>query len=523
MKLYIVRHGESKGNIKQGFISGQTDKEGLSEKGRIQIARTSWELRNLEIDALYASPVARAQETAQILGSYLGQEVHTLPWLTELHHGIFEGYYWWEVIHKIPPSWRARREDFRTPYPGGESMEALLQRVSQGLFTWLSQLDDSKTYLMVSHQAVITTIRYCLEHGPYTEFLQKTEEEAFLKYLHEVKLDNGCYVQADLKDGKLRALKETSAFDPVKPDKNSVLFYAKTSLPKQKIHSAERQETASGNAVYELHGDETSILKVVRDKDAQAFDRQVQLYSYLNSQKIPSPKIMSVDQSRAFFSQDVLVQDFVEGSVIKQCFLKHPEKTQPLLEKVYQSLTRIHSLAPQEVKNFWKPPLDAQFLTWSNFMILNINMTLHMIQEGELADEHLSHVQEALSCLKDYVREGRYEMVPIHGDVGSDNIIVAHDPGCKLIRLIDFEWARIGDSLWDFAYFWGWIERDNSEAALIWKKILEKRLPDQMIQLNWYRILFHAWTLRDMVEYTENPIRLRRGKKSLQILQSVEK
>lgn len=522
MKLYLVRHGESIGNTKQGFISGQTDTEGLSPKGRIQIIRTAWELKHEEFDRIYASPVVRAQETASILKSYLHQSVKTLDWLTELHHGIFEGYYWWEVIHKIPPSWRARREDFRTPYPQGESMDMMMQRVSTGLKQWLSTLDEDGSYIVVSHQAVITTIRYCLEHGDYETLITKNEQDKYLKYLHEVKLDNGCMAVLTLKDNKLLSTKEITEFESVKPNKNSIAFYSKGLLNILHEPEAERLETASGNSVYKLQLSTPKLMKVVRDKNRQAFERQIELYRYLDENNIPAPQIETVDTSQVFFSHDVLIQDYMAGDVVKKCFTDHPEKVDKLLERIYASLVQIHKLPVSEVVHFWKPPLEDQFIPWKNYMLLNINMTLHMVQEKSLTKETYKKVEDALSCLKDYVREERYPLEPIHGDVGSDNIIVHHNASCNLVRLIDFEWARIGDGLWDFAYFWGWLERNSTEVAEKWRQILFKHVPDQMIQLEWYRILFHAWTVRDMMEYTDHPIRDRRGKKSLEILESLQ-
>ncbi|MBP9691033.1 histidine phosphatase family protein [Candidatus Woesebacteria bacterium] len=518
MKLYLVRHGESIGNMKQGFISGQSDIDGLTDTGRVQIIRAAWSLKKEAITGIVASPVARAQETARIIGSYLHLKPQTHSFLSELHHGIFEGFYWWEVIHKIPLSWRAKREDFRTPYPGGESMETLLTRVSEGLFALLKSLDENGTYVVVSHQAVITTIRYCLEHGPYTTFADKKAEASYLKFLHKVKLENGCYAVAELSLDTLTNIHEVTSIEHVKPDKNSVSFYAKTLLNLKDTPDAERMESASGNAVYRLSTPKHHILKVIRDKDQKSLGRQVKLYRYLASKFIPAPVILHVDQSRTFFADDVLIQDYVEGDVIKNCFTDHPEKTEKLLQTVFEKLQAIHNLPHSEVTEFWQPPTEKQFLEWKNFMILNINMTLHMIQEGTLEGKALEHIQESLSYLKDYVREKHGKITPIHGDVGTDNIIVAHDSGCNLIRIIDFEWARIGDPLWDFAYFWGFIERDNPDVAVMWRTILEKNLPDQMIQLEWYRILFHAWSVRDMVEYKESTLRQRRGKKSVGIL-----
>src|SRR3989338_6652974 len=112
MKLIFIRHGQSIGNSKPGFISGRSDPDGLSQLGRLQIARTAYELRDLKVDAIISSPVARAQESAKILNLQFNTKIEKAEWLTELHHGMFEDNFWWEIIHKIPTNWRKNREDF---------------------------------------------------------------------------------------------------------------------------------------------------------------------------------------------------------------------------------------------------------------------------------------------------------------------------------------------------------------------------------------------------------------------------
>ena len=152
-------------------------------------------------------------------------------------------------------------------------------------------------------------------------------------------------------------------------------------------------------------------------------------------------------------------------------------------------------------------------------MHYNINLTLHGLQDFDLSEDKKNSLVKELTELKQYILDDNHTLVPIHGDPGSGNFIIAEENhSCKLIRIIDFEWARQGDGLWDFAYFWGWLERDNREASFLWKKILEEKIPQHMNRLNQFRLLFHAWTVRDMHDYKDKEIRLRRGKKSLELL-----
>jgi broad specificity phosphatase PhoE len=77
LTIYLVRHGEVYNP--QGIIYGHLPGYGLSEKGREQLVRAAELLQERgPFQALYASPLQRAQESAQILGGLLG-----LPLTTE--------------------------------------------------------------------------------------------------------------------------------------------------------------------------------------------------------------------------------------------------------------------------------------------------------------------------------------------------------------------------------------------------------------------------------------------------------
>jgi 2,3-bisphosphoglycerate-dependent phosphoglycerate mutase len=87
--LLLVRHGETDWNA-EGRLQGQTDRP-LSEYGRRQARKLAEELAGEPLDAIYASDLARARETAEIVGERIGLPVVLDPELREKDWGSWEG------------------------------------------------------------------------------------------------------------------------------------------------------------------------------------------------------------------------------------------------------------------------------------------------------------------------------------------------------------------------------------------------------------------------------------------------
>lgn len=88
MKIILVRHGESEGNV-AGIISDNPARiVNLTERGRAQAQAAANSLRTVRFTQAYASELARAQQTAEILLRH-----HTCPLridarLNERHSGM---------------------------------------------------------------------------------------------------------------------------------------------------------------------------------------------------------------------------------------------------------------------------------------------------------------------------------------------------------------------------------------------------------------------------------------------------
>jgi broad specificity phosphatase PhoE len=87
--LLLVRHGETDWNA-DGRLQGQTDRT-LSDFGHRQARQLADALAEEELEAIYASDLARARETAEIVGERLGLAVVLDADLREKDWGTWEG------------------------------------------------------------------------------------------------------------------------------------------------------------------------------------------------------------------------------------------------------------------------------------------------------------------------------------------------------------------------------------------------------------------------------------------------
>jgi broad specificity phosphatase PhoE len=87
--LLLVRHGETDWNA-AGRLQGHTDRP-LNDYGRRQAVELADRLAAEDVSAVYASDLARARETAEIVGTRLGLDVVVDTDLRERNWGTWEG------------------------------------------------------------------------------------------------------------------------------------------------------------------------------------------------------------------------------------------------------------------------------------------------------------------------------------------------------------------------------------------------------------------------------------------------
>ena len=126
-RVVAVRHGETAWNV-QTRIQGQID-VALNAAGREQALRLSRALVGEPFDAIYASDLQRAADTARAVADRMGLPVRTEVSLRERAFGDFEGLTWAEVEQHHPQAsrrWRERDASFGPP--GGETLAVFYER-----------------------------------------------------------------------------------------------------------------------------------------------------------------------------------------------------------------------------------------------------------------------------------------------------------------------------------------------------------------------------------------------------------
>lgn len=86
--LTLIRHAESESNA-AGIVDTSVPGPGLTEKGRAEAQEIVDQLSRNHYDGVYASSMARTQQTAAPLARELGRQVQILPGLREINAGWF--------------------------------------------------------------------------------------------------------------------------------------------------------------------------------------------------------------------------------------------------------------------------------------------------------------------------------------------------------------------------------------------------------------------------------------------------
>ena len=155
-RIIAIRHGETAWNV-DTRIQGHLDIP-LSANGRWQAERLAEALRGEPIQAIYASDLTRAWETAQYVGRATGVNVTPEIGLRERGFGDFEGKTFAEIEVLLPEQslrWRQRDPEFSPA--GGESLVALRARVVDAAQR-LAALHPGEQIALIGHGGVMDVL-----------------------------------------------------------------------------------------------------------------------------------------------------------------------------------------------------------------------------------------------------------------------------------------------------------------------------------------------------------------------------
>ena len=164
MKIYLIRHGESTGDIEDRFGGDYDDH--LTKKGKAQAGELAKQLQDQKIEIIFVSPRIRARETAEEIKKVLNVPIEVVEDLRERNnYGVLTGLTKIEAKEKYPVDFEKISKDktYHT-VSGSESYEEIKKRAITVFNKIL--LKNNKIIAIISHGGIISTyVREVLARG----------------------------------------------------------------------------------------------------------------------------------------------------------------------------------------------------------------------------------------------------------------------------------------------------------------------------------------------------------------------
>ncbi len=191
LRIVLVRHGLSSFNLEHR-IQGRDDLSSLTEEGRSQAQRTGEALAELDLLAVYSSPLQRARATAEVLLQAQGSSLPPVfdDDLLEIDLAPWSGLLRSEVRAFDPEQERRWREaphtmEFRRP--DGTSylpVPELFDQAARFIDRLLQRHGDRGTVLVVAHNAILRCVVLQLLGLPASGFQRLRLDNASISVLN---------------------------------------------------------------------------------------------------------------------------------------------------------------------------------------------------------------------------------------------------------------------------------------------------------------------------------------------------
>ena len=161
--FYMVRHGDTAWNRGEWRYRGQADLP-LDGVGLAQAAATADALADAGLSAVFASPLKRAYNTAELIAQKAGLTARPMPGLLDIGYGAWQGLTQSEAQAAYPAlyaRWTVAPHLVR--FPDGESLDDVRSRITRALMDMAELFPDGRVGL-VGHQ-VVNKVLLCVVLG----------------------------------------------------------------------------------------------------------------------------------------------------------------------------------------------------------------------------------------------------------------------------------------------------------------------------------------------------------------------
>lgn len=178
-RIILIRHAMPDIPLGERWCVGGRSDFPLGRLGRIQAARMPFVTELKEVQAVFASPLVRALETARPLCA----APRIMPGLEEQDMGVWDGLSFREIMARYPVLYAARECDPSLLPDGAESGEAVAKRMREAILRCLQESEGD--IALVSHKGAIAAITGQRSRLGYTSMTVLEEENGAL-YVRDV-------------------------------------------------------------------------------------------------------------------------------------------------------------------------------------------------------------------------------------------------------------------------------------------------------------------------------------------------
>ena len=183
--IFLTRHGKTAANLENRF-AGRTS-EPLHQRGCEQIAEVADRLKKQQLSGIYAGPLARTSQSAEIIGKVTGAVVWTSEPFNEILIPHWDGLTKEEITDNFGPeypTWLSAPDKFNLP--GCETLSQVQARAVAEIEKIFNER-VGETVVVVSHLIVVRCLVLYYRQQPISAF-------------RSIKIDNGSISQLTRND-----------------------------------------------------------------------------------------------------------------------------------------------------------------------------------------------------------------------------------------------------------------------------------------------------------------------------------
>jgi broad specificity phosphatase PhoE len=172
LTIYLTRHGQTEWNVQkrmQGWGNGE-----LTDQGRQDALALAKRLKDVKIDAVYASSSKRAYETAEIIVGDREIPIIKDDLLREMHFGDWEGRTRDEIEREYPEAFKAFWETPHLFDRGDGEVFSQVQERAKLAFQKIIEQHKEGTVLVVSHSIFLRVLIAYIRQLPLEKLFTQT-------------------------------------------------------------------------------------------------------------------------------------------------------------------------------------------------------------------------------------------------------------------------------------------------------------------------------------------------------------